>query len=186
MRPSSPLTHTYIRRLADVLRQAAVVCMDPRWQPCLMAVMRYAAIATRGACRRALLAEHFGEPPPPCEGDGMCDLCRRRKDLSITAATAACSQPAAPSAMRGDGEEDITDAALLLLQTLQVRRRIALLHAHSEGHRLCCLSSACETGLPVEQARHYLAAATIPCCCCCCCCCCLGVAVRCGAGAQER
>jgi hypothetical protein len=93
-------------RLSDVLRQASVVCMDHGWQRHLMSVMRYAA-STQG-CRRAMLAAHFAEPPPAC--NGTCDLC---------AAAAAAAQSEGSDQQLAQ-QQDLTQPAKLVLQVLQV------------------------------------------------------------------
>lgn len=90
-------------RLSDVLRQASVVCMDHGWQRHLTSVMCYAA-ATQG-CRRAMLAAHFAEPPPQC--NGTCDLC--------AAAAAAEGLPAGQQQ-----QQDLTEQAKMVVQLLQV------------------------------------------------------------------
>ncbi|KIZ03727.1 ATP-dependent DNA helicase Q1 [Monoraphidium neglectum] len=46
-------------RFSDVLRQAAVVCVEPSWRPCLTAIARYAS--GWAGCRRAAIQRHFGE-----------------------------------------------------------------------------------------------------------------------------
>jgi superfamily II DNA helicase RecQ len=99
-------------RLSDVLRQASVVCMDHGWQRHLMSVMRYAA--TTQGCRRAMLAAHFAEPPPAC--NGTCDLC---------AAAAAQSQGQAQQLAQ---QQDLTEPARLVLQVLQVGMAMLALH----------------------------------------------------------
>lgn len=100
-------------RVADVLRQAAITCMEPAWEANLVgtqpvelvpshqylqaSMLRYASGV--GACRRQLLSSHFDEPPPAC--DGMCDACRR-------AATGTSAQ-----------ERDVTDGACHALSVLR-------------------------------------------------------------------
>lgn len=96
-------------RLGDVLRQAAVVCMDPSWQRHLMAMTGYAAAARD--CRRALLAAHFAEGPPACSG--MCDLC-------LAAAAGAGDSQNRAAAKQQREEEDITAAALCAIAALKV------------------------------------------------------------------
>jgi len=62
------------------------VSLEPRWQQHLRQAMAY--LTCDGGCRRAVLARHFGEPPPPC--NAMCDLCLKepgkagRRTVDIT------------------------------------------------------------------------------------------------------
>lgn len=83
--------------------------MDPNWQRHLLAVTRYSAAAA--GCRRAALAAHFGEVPPPC--NGMCDLCKAAAGSRND--TAGSGNAAAPQP-----EEDLTDAAVRAVAALKV------------------------------------------------------------------
>jgi superfamily II DNA helicase RecQ len=65
-RDGAPARCVICYRFSDVLRQAAVVCVEPAWRTNLMAVARFAA-ASRG-CRRAMIQAHFGE----VGGGGSC------------------------------------------------------------------------------------------------------------------
>ncbi|GIL70438.1 hypothetical protein Vretimale_3595 [Volvox reticuliferus] len=66
-------------RFSDALRQAAIVCFEPTWQPNLQAMMAYAAAGPSGvadfssSCRRAIIQRHFAEAPAECRC--MCDNC---------------------------------------------------------------------------------------------------------------
>ncbi|GLI58828.1 hypothetical protein VaNZ11_000592 [Volvox africanus] len=66
-------------RFSDALRQAAIVCFEPTWQPNLQAMMKYAAAGPSGgtdgssSCRRAIIQRHFAEAPAECRC--MCDNC---------------------------------------------------------------------------------------------------------------
>ncbi len=68
-------------RFSDALRQAAIVCFEPTWQPNLSAMMAYAAAGPAGVggscggsgrgegaagCRRAIVQRHFAEAPADC------------------------------------------------------------------------------------------------------------------------
>lgn len=56
-----------------------------------------------------MLAAHFAEPPPKC--DGTCDLCA----AAAAAAGGEGGQPQQPQ------QQDLTEAAKLAVQVLQVR-----------------------------------------------------------------
>lgn len=68
----------------------------------------YAAAAD--GCRRAALAAHFGEGPPPC--NGMCDLCK-------AAGSSASAVGANPSALQPQ-KQDLAPVALLAVTALKV------------------------------------------------------------------
>lgn len=110
-RDGQPARCVLFHRFADVLKQAAIVCMDHGWQRHLAAITAYAS-AARG-CRRAMLASHFGEPPPPCSGACACDLCK--------AAAAAAAAGQQHGQQQGQQQEvDITVPALHALGALKV------------------------------------------------------------------
>ena len=93
-------------------------------------MLQYVAAHT---CRRARLARHFAEPPPPCHA--MCDMCTRGAGAAPGApaaaagcAAAAAAGPAAAAAAAAAGAgggggvelKDVTEAAKGAVQTLQV------------------------------------------------------------------
>ncbi|PSC67654.1 mediator of RNA polymerase II transcription subunit 34 isoform X1 [Micractinium conductrix] len=123
-------------RFGDYMRQASVVVMDTNWEPHLRGMAQYAAAHT---CRRALLACHFGEAPPPCHA--MCDCCRAADAAAeaavdaaggkagaaaaaAAAAAGAAGAGAAGAAAAAGGEatvplKDVTEAAKGVVQTLE-------------------------------------------------------------------
>lgn len=108
--------------------QASVCCMEAGWEAHLRGMLRYGAAHT---CRRALLARHFAEPPPPC--NAMCDVCARAAGAApgapaapaaaaaAGAAGAGAAGAAAAAAAAGDGAalKDVTEACKGAVQTLQ-------------------------------------------------------------------
>ncbi|WIA10092.1 hypothetical protein OEZ85_010299 [Tetradesmus obliquus] len=120
-RDGQPARCVLCYRLSDVLRQASVVCMEPTWQRNLMAVTGYAA-ATSG-CRRAALAAHFSEPPPPC--NGICDLCAAYTHTAAAADAAGVSRATAQQQQqqqRQQQQRDITAEALCAIAALKDRK----------------------------------------------------------------
>ena len=123
--------------LPPALPQASVVVMDTNWEPHLRGMAQYAAAHT---CRRALLACHFGEAPPPCHA--MCDCCRAADAAAeaavdaaggkagaaaaaAAAAAGAAGAGAAGAAAAAGGEatvplKDVNEAAKGVVQTLEV------------------------------------------------------------------
>ncbi len=64
-RDGMPARCVLFYRFSDVMRQAAIVCMDPNWSVNLMSMSRYAATAA-GKCMRAVIQAHFAEPAAEC------------------------------------------------------------------------------------------------------------------------
>ncbi|DBA90570.1 TPA: hypothetical protein ACH3X1_016763 [Trebouxia sp. C0004] len=86
-RDGQPARCMLMYRFSDALRQAAIVCSEPTWQPNLFAMMQYASVLS--TCRRAVICRYFAEAPALCSG--RCDNCRRRlkvrrRDMSVAAA----------------------------------------------------------------------------------------------------
>ncbi|KAK9830588.1 hypothetical protein WJX81_002230 [Elliptochloris bilobata] len=100
-RDGAPARCVLFYRFSDVLRQAALVCMEPRWEAHLLGMTTYASDAA--TCRHALLCRHFGEPPPACSAG--CDCCARggaagvqRRDVTAAARDACAALAALPAA----------------------------------------------------------------------------------------
>ncbi len=157
-----PRVSTY--RFSDALRQAAIVCFEPSWQPNLTAIMAYAAaaptpaVAPGGAsssasasantapasaasrCRRAIIQRHFAEAPAECRC--MCDNC-------CTAAGGS-----------GGAARDVSRHAAALLRVLrqqQVRGRAKA----ADGRRCSPVRSSCAQASDVEQAVPRLVASVV-------------------------
>ena len=149
-------------RFSDALRQAAIVCVDPTWQPNLTAMMRYAsaapsapaaaAAAGKGAsgasgaggggghlhqagCRRALIHRHFAEAPSDCRG--MCDNC---------CAAAAVGPAGAPP------PRDLTQHAVAILAILR-QQQVRALRVRGWGPGSTCRKLSPE-GAPRAVACH--------------------------------
>ncbi len=52
-RDGQPARCMLMYRFSDALRQAAIVCSEPTWQPNLFAMMQYACVLS--TCRRAVI-----------------------------------------------------------------------------------------------------------------------------------
>ena len=52
-RDGQPARCMLMYRFSDALRQAAIVCSEPTWQPNLFAMMQYASVLS--TCRRAVI-----------------------------------------------------------------------------------------------------------------------------------
>lgn len=66
-------------RFSDILRQAAVTCVEPGWQNNLMSILRYAT--SDHQCRRATIQQHFSEAPAKC--DLTCDHCMHADKVAV-------------------------------------------------------------------------------------------------------
>lgn len=149
-----------VPRFSDALRQAAIVCFEPSWQPNLTAIMAYAAAAPTPAgapggastsaaasasapasgaarCRRAVIQRHFAEAPAECRC--MCDNC-------CTAAGGG-----------GGAARDVSRHAAALLRVLrqqQVRGRAK----EADGRRYAPVRSSYAQASDVEQVAPPLVA----------------------------
>ncbi len=74
-------------RFSDVMRQAAIVCMDPQWSGNLTSMSGYAAAAA-GRCRRAVIQALFSETAADCceRCNGCCEVLRPLDETSFTQA----------------------------------------------------------------------------------------------------
>ncbi|DBA93778.1 hypothetical protein WJX82_009492 [Trebouxia sp. C0006] len=98
-RDGQPARCMLMYRFSDALRQAAIVCSEPTWQPNLFAMMQYASVLS--TCRRAVICRYFAEAPAMCSS--RCDNCRRqlevrRQDMSVAAAAVVDTLQTLPAA----------------------------------------------------------------------------------------